>query len=144
MGFRGLCSDFSRGQYFWKFAADFALGWFVWRETMQWMPIAHYRGVYAKTREIIAARHGVPFEDYVKGCRNEFPQSFAEFNTLGAVAHKHFEDRYSWRDVHAHNHIFWGKVLQSWSHGGFDKPHDYGLGRGLETPRALFTRLGLL
>jgi hypothetical protein len=144
MGFRGTCSDFSRGQYFWKFAADFACGWPVVRETMQWMPIAHHRDVYAKTRQVIESRHGVPFEDYVKSCRNEFPQSFAEFNILGAIAHKFFQDRYRWQDIHAHKHLFWGKVLQSHSHSGFDKPHDYGIGCGQETPRQLFTRLGLL
>ncbi len=144
MGYRGTCSDFSRGQYFWKFAADFACGWPVIRETMQWMPIAHHRSVYPRLRKIIQDRHGLPFEDYVKSCRNEFPQSFAEFNTLGAVAHMHFEHLYHWHDVHAHGYPFWGKVVQSHSHSGFDKPHDYAIGVGEETPRALFTRLGLL
>ena len=145
MGFTGRAIDFNRGQYFWKFASDTALGFSVERETMAWMPIAHVREVYAKTREIVAARFGISFEDYVKSCRNEWPQSFCEFNTLGGVAHKFFEDRYHWQDVHVQGHAFAGKVVQCWSHGGFDLPHNFAkeVG-GHQTPRQLFERLGIL
>ncbi len=143
MGCHGLKVDFSRGQYFWKFAADVALGWSVVRECMQSMPIVHCREVYLRTREAVEKQHG-SFEGYVRSCRNQFPQTFAEFPTLGAVAHRDFSDRYIWWDVSAHPNPKWGKVLQSHSHSGFDLPHDYGLGRGKESPRQLFTRLGLL
>lgn len=144
MGCTGLRSDFNRGQYMWKFAADFALGWSVERETMAWMPIAHCRDVYRLTRDIIAAHHRMPFEAYVKTCRNEFPQTFCEFNTLGGVAHKFFQERYHWQDVALQGHAFAGKVVQSWSRGGFDRPHEYvqEVG-GYQTPMQLFQRLGL-
>lgn len=143
MGYHGLKVDFSRSQYFWKFAADVALGWPAIRECMQMMPIVHCREVYAKTREYITLQHG-SFEGYVRNCRNEFPQSFAEFPTLGVVAHRDFENRYCWWDVNAHPNPLWGKVLQSHSHSGFNKPHNYGIGRGEETPAQLFQRLGIL
>jgi hypothetical protein len=144
MGFTGRTIDFNRGQYFWKFASDFALGWDVTRETMAWMPLAHVREVYPKLRSVIEARHKVSFDEYVFGCRNEFPQTFCEFNALGAIAHKFFEERYEWRDIHRHGHKFLGKVIQSYSHNGLHHPHDYGSEcGGVQTPCELFKRLGL-
>ena len=146
MGCSGRKIDFNRGQYFWKFAADFALGFSVERETMAWMPIAHIREVYQKTREIIAERFPADgFEGYVRGCVNEWPQSFCEFNTLGAVAHKYFPERYSWHDVQRQGYAFAGLVVQCWSHGGFDYVHDFAseVG-GTQTPAQLFQRLEIL
>lgn len=145
MGFTGRSIDFNRGQYYWKFAADFALGFPVERETMQWMPIAHVREVYLKTREIIEARFSKPFDEYVRSCRSKYPQTFAEFNTLGGVAHKFFQERYHWQNAHVQGHAFGGRVAQGWSHGGFDRPGNYEkeVG-GHQTPRQLFQRLGLL
>ena len=145
MGFTGKRIDFDRGQYFWKFAADFALGFPVERETMAWMPIAHVREVYAKTREVIESRFRKSFDSYVRSCRNSFPQAFAEFNTLGGVAHRFFQDRYQWQDVTTQGYPFAGKVVQCWSHGGFHRPHEFGreVG-GYQTPHELFSRLGLL
>lgn len=144
MGFTGRRIDFNRGQYFWKFASDFALGFPVERETMAWMPIVHVREVYSKLRAVVAERFGKSFEDYVRGCRNEWPQSFCEFNALGGIAYKFFEDRYQWQDIHNQGHAFAGKVVQCWSHGGFDRPHDFAreVG-GLQTPAQLFERLGV-
>lgn len=143
MGFTGRAIDFNRGGYFWKFAADFALGFPVDRATMVGWPMAHLRETYAKTREIISARHG-NFEDYIFSCRNEFPQTFCEFETLGAVAHRFFQDRYSWRDIETQGYPP-VRVISSWSHGGMDRPHDYpGEVGGNQTPRQLFQRLGFL
>ncbi len=143
-GCHGLKVDFQRGQYLWKFAADFAVGWPVLRETMQWMPIAHLREVYVKTRQVIEAQHQTSFEGYVRNCRNEFPQGYAEFNTLGAIAHKFYQERYSWRDILNHGYPFGGKVVQCHSHGGFDKAYAFAseVG-GYQTPRQLFERLGV-
>lgn len=146
MGVEGRKIDFSRGQYYWKFAADWALGWSVARETMAWTPIVHHPETYAKTRAIIAERFPeLGFEGYVRTCANEFPQSFAEFNTLGAVAHRYLEDKYHWHDCHALGIPFSGKVVQSWSHGGFDKSHKYCKeAGGRQIPRMMFQRHGLL
>lgn len=144
MGFSGRRIDFNRGQYFWKFCSDFALGFPVERETMGGFPIVHIREVYQKTREIIESRFGKSFEEYVRGCRNDWPQTFCEFNTLGGVAHKFFQDRYQWQDVSVQGYPFAGKVEQCWSHGGFDRPHHFsGEVGGYQTPRQLFERLGV-
>jgi hypothetical protein len=144
MGFTGKKADFTRGQLLWKFAAEFALGFQVPRSTMVWMPITHIVEVYGKLRRTIAAHHGKPFDHYVIEQRNEFPQTFCEFESLGGVAYKFFEPAYHWWNIHDAGHPFAGKVVQSWSHGGFDKPHQYGAEvGGFQTPRDLHARLGL-
>lgn len=148
MGFTGKAFDMNRNQYMWKFAVDYALGWSAERECMPWMPMVHHREVYDKTRDIISKRFpDQGFDGYVHDCRNEFPQTFCEFNTLGAVAHKFFEDRYEWYDLFGRPYPFYGKVIQSWSPGGLDREHDYGpqvKSPSINTPRKLFMSLGLL
>lgn len=148
MGLTGQQIDFSRGQYNWKFAVDFALGWEVERECMGWMPMVHARGVYKKLREIISERFpDQGFDNYVFNARNTHPQSFCEFNTLGAVAHRFFENQYHWHDLACGTYPFYGKVIQSWSHGGLDRPHDYGPqvpSSEINSPRKLFQHLGLI
>lgn len=148
MGFTGKVFDMNRNQYMWKFAVDYALGWPAERECMPWMPMINHRDVYAKTRAIIAARFpDQGFDGYVHDCRNEWPQSFAEFNTLGAVAHKFFTDRYEWYDLYNRPYPFLGKIIQSWSHGGMEREHDYGLQvpkPEINSPRKLFQHLGLV
>ena len=133
-----------RGAYFWKWAAEHALGFDVPRETMGWMPIMHVPETYRKTREIVTSRHR-NFDSFVCSCRNAWPQSFCEFNTLGAVAYKFFENRYHWVQPKVDGYPFAGKVVQCWSHGGFDRPHEFcrEVG-GRQTPRQMFQRLGLL
>ena len=80
----------------------------------------------------------------MKSCRNEFPQTFCEFNTLGGVAHRYFQERYHWSNLMTQGYPFAGKVVQCWSRGGFDCPHDFPreVG-GYQTPKELFQRLGL-
>lgn len=144
MGFTGNRIDFNRGQYLWKFAAEFALGFPAERECMAWMPLAHIRETYSMMRSVVENRFQKTFDDYVRSCRNEFPQTFAEFNTLGAVAHKFFNERYCWWNISSHGYPFAGKVVQCWSHGGFDRPHDFAIEvGGHQTPRQLFYRLGI-
>lgn len=155
MGLTGKTIDFSRGQYNWKHAVDFALGFEAERECMGWMPMVHYRGVYSKVREIIAARFpDQGFDNYVFNARNTHPQSFCEFNTLGAVAHKFFADHYQWHDLSCGTYPFYGKVIQSWSgqknlpfDQQIDRPHDYGPqipDKAVNSPRKLMEYLGLM
>lgn len=148
MGFTGLTLDMNRNQYMWKFAVDYALGWSEEREFMPWMPMLHYRHVYHKTRQLIAERFpDQGFEGYVRGCRDTWPQSFCEFNTLGAVAYRFFHDKYQWYDLAGRPYPFLGKIIQSWGAGGLDREHDYGLQvqtNGINTPRKLFQHLGLM
>lgn len=103
----------------WKEAAEACLPFEVPYETMRAHTMTHIRDTYSKTRALVEQKTGVRFDDYVKSCRNEYPQTFAEFPTLGAVAIKHFANRYFLYDC--------GKqknpdkqdvpVIQFWSHG---------------------------
>lgn len=135
---------FNRGSYWWKIASDEALGFPAERETMSWMPIVHRREVYRRMRDIVAARHGKSFDNYVLGCRNKFPQSFCEFEALGSVALRHFNENYHWHEVPKQGGYPFCKVVQTWSHGGLDYvkdfPSEYG---GRQTARQLHRRLGL-
>ena len=149
MGLTGAKMEFNRGQYFWKFATDFALGWDCKTEAMAWMPITHHRETYEQTRKLISARHRTTFEQYVLSCRNEFPQSFCEFNALGAVAEKFFPHHYQWHDISVHGYPVppWGNVVQCHSHSGLDYDFDFGGHCGphvnVRTPRQLFQLLGV-
>jgi hypothetical protein len=146
-GFTGKKIDFSRGQYNWKFAVEFALGHEVERECMAWQPIAHWRFVYEMARKKITERYSkIGFDGYVRSCRDTHPQTFCEFNTLGAIAHKYFEDKYEWWNLQGHPYPFLGKVIQSHSHSGWDAEHDYGnqiTDKTINTPRKLMISLGL-
>lgn len=99
----------------WKVAAQNALGFEVEHEFMRRHPSVHIRDVYAKTRELIAEHNKIPVDDYIKDQKNSFPQSFAEFPTIGAVAWKHFNERYHWINQETDP---WpaNPMRQSWSH----------------------------
>lgn len=143
MGFSGLKVDFDRGCYFWKWATDWCMGFDVVRETMQTMPIAHWRHVYPHMRKHIEGRFGKSFDEFIFSCRNEFPQTFCEFNSLGAIAHRFYPDQYHWRDIASQGYPP-VRAVQCWSRGGLDLPYTYGkeVG-GHQTPRQLFQRLGI-
>lgn len=145
MGFTGKRVDFNRGQYLWKYAADWMLGFPTERACMTWMPMIHNCEVYRKLREIVNTRFPIQgFEGYVRDARNEWPQTVCEFESLGSVAHNFFADKYHWHNIKTHGYPFAGKITQCWSHGGFDRPHEFAkeVG-GHQTPRQLFERLGL-
>jgi Family of unknown function (DUF6492) len=55
-------------------------------ETMQRHPGVFKRNLYPILRSWIERVHKTPFHQYVLEQRNEFPQSFAEFPTIGALA----------------------------------------------------------
>jgi hypothetical protein len=143
--------DGSLGAYNWRFAVEFALGRRVERECMRCLPIAHRREVYQKARQLIAERFPAEnFDGYVRSCRDKHPQSFCEFNTLGAIAHIYFEDCYEWWNFYGRPYEesgCWGTIIQSWSHGGLDGNCNYGqqvADETINTPRKLFAGLGLL
>lgn len=70
-----------------------------------------------KTRESV--------DDYLKKQRNEFPQTFCEFCTLGNVAMERFRDRYilveCFKDIEKPKE---NKLYQCWSHGGLERIAD--------------------
>lgn len=73
-------------RYSWKHCAEYALGFPIEWETMVRHPSVFHADMYSRMRKHIEQRHKYPFTQYVVLQRNEFPQTFAEFPTLGAFA----------------------------------------------------------
>jgi hypothetical protein len=103
----------------WQVAVEKAVGWVPTEETMT-TPAVHYRKTYAKARECIE-HTGMSCADYITSCENSFPQTFAEFPTLGAVAWKFFDADYHWLNQEKGE---WpsSKLAQFWSHASPDQP----------------------
>lgn len=147
MGFTGRTIDFNRGAYLWKFAADFALGFASQRQTMTTMPIVHRREIYARARAILQRRFNTDIISHILQGRNEWPQSFCEFETLGAVAQRFFDNRYHWHDLDRQGTHPIRNVTQTWSHGGLDATEEHGRPQIIagihRSPRQYFQALGL-
>ena len=93
-------------------------------ETMRCHPAVYHRRLYAAARAQMEEKTGRTVPDYVRTCRNEFPQGFCEFVTLGNVAMQLFRDQYypveQFSDrVAPPNHL-----QQFWSHGALDQSQD--------------------
>lgn len=82
------------GRYGWKKPVDDALKIDTKYETMCRHGATHPKWLYKSMREHIEARHCVPFIDYVLRQQNSFPQSFVEFDTLGAYAVEFYPSKY--------------------------------------------------
>jgi hypothetical protein len=147
MGFTGRRIDFNRGAYLWKFAADFALGWPVVRQTMTRMPVVHHRAVYKTARDIVERRFNTDIISHVVAGRNQWPQQFCEFETLGAVAHRYYDNMYYWHHLSSLGHPS-NPVTQTWSHGGLDATEECGRPQIIagipQSPRQYFQSLGIL
>lgn len=148
MGFTGRTIDFQRGAYLWKFAADFALGFPVMRQTMTRMPITHVREVYSVARNVIKARFGTDIISHVTAGRNEWPQQFCEFETLGGIAHRFFPEKYIWHNIAQSGYPQPTKVTQTWSHSGlwgkFEQDRPQIIAGVHQSPGEYFQSLGLL
>lgn len=131
--------------YVWRGVVERTLGGRAERACMTDHPFVHLRETYIKTRQEIERIHRCPFDEYLFRQRNEFPQSFCEFETLGVIAYRFFKNRYVWRDSRRQGHPPL-KILTSWCHRqGFDFVMDYPTEMGgKQTARQLFQRLGLL
>lgn len=140
-------------RYGWKETVQKAIGIDPEWETMVRHPAIHIPKVYQTTRRIIEAVNQKPFYDYVMSCRNEFPQDFAEFPTLGAVAIEFFPELYNFIDYNAAGkdypyRVANDRMISFWSHGGLDhvcdRDMEYPGGNALgKTPRQVFQELGL-
>lgn len=86
------------GRYGWKKVVEDAVKFPVEYETMCRHPAVHYRRLYKMLRERIESVHQVPFIDYVLKCKNSFPQGFAEYPTMGAIALHFMKDKYHFID----------------------------------------------
>lgn len=73
-------------RYGWKECVRLATGITPEWETMCRHPSVYWRSNYKATRDRITLHTGTPCNDYIRSCRNTYPQGFAEFPTLGAVA----------------------------------------------------------
>lgn len=72
-------------RYGWKKCVQEATGIDPIWETMCRHPAVHLRQTYELTRDAITKHTGMDWKEYIKSCRNTYPQGFAEFPTLGAV-----------------------------------------------------------
>lgn len=82
-------------RYSWRKCVEHALGVEMEWETMVRHPNVFWADMYAPMRHHIEQRHGYPFTQYVLLQRNEFPQSFAEFPTIGGYALAFQPERYA-------------------------------------------------
>lgn len=78
----------------WQAPTQACLPFLVTKETMRCHPEVYHRGLYAEARRQIEIKTKEPWGDYIYRQRNEFPQTFCEFNTLGNVALHCFPDKY--------------------------------------------------
>lgn len=108
----------------WQQATHAALGWTPEMETMRRHPAVHPRETYLATRQCIERNTGKILDDYIKAGENSFPQSVAEFPTLGAYAWKFLSQRYHWINQETDPRPK-DKILQFWSHAAdFNAPMD--------------------
>lgn len=129
---QALAHNTNRG--FWRTATINAVGFEPEFETMIRHPVIHLREVYDFTRKLVEQHTGQQFDKYVLSCKNDFPQEFAEFPLLGAIACKYFDGHYEFVDYDrakdarecgigsmAHQYIYRvgrDKGGETWSHGG--------------------------
>lgn len=115
-------------RYSWKACVRNATGIDPHWETMVRHPNVHRREIYGVTRQLIAEHTQMDWLEYVLSCRNTYPQTFAEFPTLGAVAIRCCEGAYSW--VNFENgrwdppHVPDCHMVSLWSHGGLQMKND--------------------
>jgi hypothetical protein len=112
----------------WKKAVFDATGIDPEWETMVRHPAVHLRETYAITRTVIFGHTKRPVREYILSCRNEFPQEFAEFPTLGSVAIAHIPGKYHFVEYdvttpdggypYDRERDF---VTAHWSHGGIER-----------------------
>lgn len=106
----------------WREVTEAALPFPIEFETMRCHPEVYHWGLYQAARRRVEEKTGEDFEAYMHRQRNEFPQSFCEFNTLGNVALHDFPGLYhgvlqTGDRVLPDNHL-----QQFWSHGAIDQP----------------------
>lgn len=100
----------------WRPVVEKALKRPVKYETMRRQGMVNPIGIYAATRQEVVRAIEEPFDEFVMAQKNEYPQTFCEFNTIGAVAlEPPWRDRYHFRDVVKEG---WPphKIIQFWGH----------------------------
>ena len=125
-------------RFIWRDNAKRALGFAPMSDTMVRHPNIYHRDLYGMMRAKVEEHTGMPFDTYAMSGKNEFPQSFQEFITLGAVACEFQAHKYTIVDYdHDRDGIECGVpagtqfqylyrperdvMVEAWSHGGFDR-----------------------
>lgn len=129
----------------WQEAAEACLPFKVDKEFMRAHPGVYHRELYAKCRALMEEKTGQSVEDYVKAGTNSFPQSIAEFPTLGAVAWECFRDKYLFIEQFNEVQTPDNHLIQTWSHGPIDQPQTIWIRGQYKTvvPLQLFKDIGL-
>lgn len=104
----------------WQVAVTNALGWVPIHEFMRRRFLTYNKNLYLKTRNLIEKHTKQSVDEYIKSQRNEFPQTFAEYPTLGEVAWQFFHEEYYWVNTDEGKHFKFhdseNKIRQMWSH----------------------------
>lgn len=129
------------GSVVWKKVVEDNLGFPVGHEFMRNTPMVYPRALFPALRAHVEQVHNKQFASYVFGTgRNAWPQLFCESNDLGAFAWEKMHDIYHWvnLDTDEGRAIPYTPFVQFFSHGGFDRPCDFG---NRETPREMIRKL---
>ncbi len=121
-------------RYGWKAAVMEATGVDPEWECMVRHPNIFLRHTYETVRHLIEAKHNRSWREYILSCENSFPQTYAEFPTLGAIAIKFFESVYHWVDYKDSKSNYQyergrDKLKAFWGHCGIDGTCDRHEGR---------------
>lgn len=114
-------------------------------ETMRCHPEVYHHSLYAVARTQMEQKTGQPVADYIRSCRNEFPQGFCEYNTLGNVAMQLFPDQYYLVEQFSDHVTPPNHLQQFWSHGALDQPQDIWVNGEVKSivPLQMLAALGL-
>jgi hypothetical protein len=104
----------------WKQVTEDVLKMNVDYDYMVRHPAVHVREVYEKLRQHVVRVQKMPFREFVVSGRNEYPQTFCEFVSLGQIARMEFPERYHFEDISDRPEPK-NKMTQGWTHGGLDK-----------------------
>lgn len=104
----------------WKRVTEEALKFQCSHETMCRHPAVHPSFIYPAVRKHIESAHQTPFVDFVLKQKNNYPQGFGEFNTIGSYALKYNNPDYHFIDVGDEGEARHppSKVTQMWSYRG--------------------------
>lgn len=112
----------------WKAVAANTLGFEPEMYTMCRHPTVLPKWMYSKFRAHVESVQKMPFREFVLLQKNEFPQTFAEFPSLGAYAWKFHRNAFHWIDISETGSAGAPKDLQKayWSHGGLAQKMESG------------------
>lgn len=114
--FDWLVSQVQSNLKMWQDATENAIGKPVPIETMRWPRLLFWKDLYPMARREIEQWTGKNMVEFMRAQKNEFPQSFCEYVTLGNVAWRYHREKYFWRDQKMQGFPEPWKVHQAWSH----------------------------